>query len=104
MFKQIALLFALSIIIIFCLKELAYLFHFIIYWHNLVMHGLTRVFAGNNMGIILRNVSALVLLPLIIALVPAGIFRFVAHREFEYFSHCLWASWLILATILVLSK
>ena len=102
MIKQISILLCLSFIVIFFLQQFSYAVHYLIHWHALLMAAMGKIFAGGNIGILIRNLTALTLLPLGIAFIPYSIAKIVAHREFTYFYHVLWASWIILCMIIII--
>ncbi len=58
------------------------------------------VFSNSETGIMIRKVISLVLLPVVIAAIPALIYRAIKGKHMTYFLEVTWFLWLVL----VLSK
>ena len=57
---------------------------------------LTPVFSHGGLGIITRKVILLVVIPVLIAAIPALIYRLIKGREMPYFIELTWCLWLII--------
>lgn len=102
MLKQSAIYLILSILIVVFAK---YAHLFIVYidmLYTFIVIKLTPIFSGNSYGTLIRNVLSLTLLPVIIAGIPALIYRAVKGKgkQMPYFLELVWVLWLII----VLSK
>jgi len=60
---------------------------------------LTPVFSHTGWGILLRKILVLMILPLIIAAIPALIYRVIKGHEMPHFMATVWVIW----TVIVLS-
>jgi hypothetical protein len=61
---------------------------------------LAPIFSSSHSGIMIRKVLSLVLLPIVIAAVPALIYRAIKGKNMAYFLQVTWFLWLVI----VLSK
>lgn len=70
--------------------------------HDWVAQALTEVFSVGNAGNLLRGFIALLTIPLLIGLIPAGIYWLIRRHWFPYFMQVVWVVWLIQAGALVM--
>jgi len=101
MLKQSLFALVASVLVVFFIRELGYILFLIDGAHFFITEQLAKVFAGGQIGNIIRHAIALFIIPFLIALVPALIYWFATRTSFKYFPHILWVGWIILATLLV---
>lgn len=104
MLKHILALLILSVLVILLLHPFALLVYATIYLHNLIMHLLSGVFAGDYLGMILKQSIGLVIVPMIFTVLPGLIYWLITRREVGYFYWLTWAFWLMLVTAIALHK
>ncbi|ARG98081.1 hypothetical protein [Legionella micdadei] len=56
---------------------------------------LTPIFSQGGLGTVIRKVILLVLIPVIIAAIPALSYRLVKGKEMPYFMELTWCLWLV---------
>lgn len=100
MLKSTALYFILSILVVFFAKYAHVITAYIALAYTYCNYFLAPIFSAKPLFITLRQVIALVILPLIITGVPALIYQAIKHRNMPYFVESTWIVWLII----VLSK
>ena len=100
MLKQSIIYLVLSILIVVFARYAELLIVYIDMVYTYVNVKLSLVLNHGTSGIILRNVLTLVLLPVIIAAIPATGYRLIKHQNLPYFIEITWLLWLII----VLSK
>lgn len=106
MLKQGIIYLILSILVVLFAK---YALLFIVYIDMIYTYfeiNLTPIFSGNSYGTLIRNVLSLTLLPVIIAGIPALIYRAVKGKgkQMPYFLELAWVLWLIIVLSKVLVK
>lgn len=106
MLKQGIIYLILSILVVLFAK---YAFLFIVYIDMIYTYfdiNLTPIFSGNSYGTLIRNVLSLTLLPVIIAGIPALIYRAIKGKgkQMPYFLELVWVLWLIIVLSKVLIK
>jgi hypothetical protein len=102
MIKQIIAIIALSILTILTMLYAQEALQAIVSAHNWVSDTLTSVFSGGSAGNLIRQLLALLAIPLLIALIPAIIFWIVKRSWFPYFMHIVWVIWLVQTAALVI--
>ncbi len=100
MLKQILLVFVASILVILVMPQFARFLHELVGLHGMLSQDLALIFSGEFLGKILRHSLALLIIPLLVSLIPAGIYWLIKRREMPYWAHWLWILWLLLATAL----
>ena len=100
MLKQSIIYLILSILIVLFAKYAHLAIVYIDMFYTWVTLQLVPIFSGNAYGVLIRNVFTLVLLPVIIAGIPAMVYRAIKGRQMPYFFEVTWILWLII----VLSK
>lgn len=101
MLKQSLFVLIASAIVVVFVREIAYVLFFVDGVHYFITEQLAKVFAGGQIGNIIRDSIVLFLIPFIIALIPALIYWAATRTPFKYYMHVLWLSWIIMATLLV---
>lgn len=71
--------------------------------HDLISQGLMEVFSGGKAGTIARSLIALLTVPIVVALIPTGIYWLLRRHWFPYFSEIVWVVWLIQASALIVA-
>lgn len=102
MLKHFLALILLSIIAIFFLHQFAIFLHFIAYGHAWLADKLMLLFSNSNIGYLVSHVLALVLIPLIVALIPAFIYWLIRRGEMPHLILITWIIWIMLVTIIAL--
>ena len=100
MVKQSLIYLLLSIIIVIFAEYAQLLIVYTDILYNFVNYKLMPVFSSSATGILIRKVFSLVLIPVVIAAVPALIYRLIKGRHMPYFIEITWFLWLVI----VLSK
>lgn len=101
MLKQSIFVIIISIIVFLFGQQISHVLHLIGSLHQQTIHFLSQIFAGGYIGLIIRHVLAVFVIPFIIALIPTGIYYAIKHKPFPFFPHVLWVSWIILETFLL---
>lgn len=105
MLKHILLIVALSLLVVLG----ATYFHQVLQWllsaHDWVSSSLVDIFSGGKTGSVIRNLLALLSIPLLVGLIPLFFYWLVKRQSFPYFIEFIWVTWLILtASMVVLNK
>ncbi|HRD70119.1 MAG: hypothetical protein Q8M40_00735 [Legionella sp.] len=99
MLRQSLIYLLLSILIVVFAKYAHLLVVYIDMFFTYVNIKLTPVFSHTGWGILLRKILVLMILPLIIAAIPALIYRVIKGHEMPHFMATVWVIW----TVIVLS-
>lgn len=102
MFKQIIILLVLSLLIIVGMLYAQQGLQFLVAGHDWINEQLTQIFSGGQAGNIIRQLLALLAIPLIVGLVPAIIFWMIRRRWIPCFMEIIWVTWLIQAGALII--
>ena len=100
MLRQSIIYLLLSILIVIFAESVHLLIVYIDIFYNFVNLQLMPIFSNTDTGIMMRKVLCLVFIPVIIAAVPALIYRLIKGSHMPYFIQLTWFLWLVL----VLSK
>lgn len=98
--KQGLIYLALSIVIVVFAEYAHVLIVYLDMLYTYVNLKLSPVFSSSELGILIRRVFSLVLIPVIIAAIPAVLYRLIKGSNMPYFIQITWLLWLII----VLSK
>ena len=90
----------LSVVVVLFARYLHTLVIYIDLFYTLLNIKLGSIFSPSAIGVLMRKVVALSLLPVVIAAVPTLIYRAIRGRHTPYFMEIVWLLWLII----VLSK
>jgi hypothetical protein len=101
MIKHIAALILLSLVVILTMSHVQEVLNALLSAHQWISQTLTDVFSGGQAGNLIRQMIALLCLPLVIGLVPVGIYWVARRSFFPYFMNFVWVMWLIEVTALV---
>lgn len=102
MLKQLIAILLFSIFVIVSMPQAHVVLNAVVEGHNWVSELLTQVFAGGQTGLLIKNLFALVAIPLGIAAIPGLIYWLVRRQWFPYFIEIVWAIWLMQAAALVI--
>lgn len=100
MLKQALIYLGLSILIVVFAKYAHLFIVYIVMLYTYINVKIAPVFSSNHLGTLLRQVLSLVLLPVLVAAIPALIYRAIKGVQMPYFYEITWLLWLIV----VLSK
>lgn len=95
MIKHIIALVAISIVIVLGMTYAQQGVNYLVQAHDWVGNVLTDVFSMGQTGNVIRNSIALLLVPFVIALIPALIYWALKRNWFPYFMQTTWIVWLI---------
>lgn len=104
MVKQALVYLILSILIVVFASWAHLLLVYITTIYTWIVVQITPIFSISFNGILIRNIIALVLIPVIIVGIPALIFRLVKGKAMPYFMEITWVLWLIIVLGKVLIK
>jgi len=100
MLRQSIIYLVLSILIVSFAKYVHLMIVYIDILYNAVNLKLMPVFSNSETGIMIRKVFSLVVIPVVIAAIPALIYRLIKGKQLPYFIQITWFLWLVI----VLSK
>jgi hypothetical protein len=100
MFRQGIIYLLLSIVIVLFAKYAHLLILYIDLLYTYINVRLAPIFSNSHLGIMIRSVLTLVVLPLFLAAIPALIYQVIKKQRMPYFIQITWILWLII----VLSK
>ncbi len=101
MLKHITAVVVLSILVIVGMPYVQQGLQFLLLGHEWLSDLLKDVFSGGQAGNIIRQLIALLVIPVIIALIPAVIYWLVRRSWFPWFMEVVWVVWLIQTSALV---
>lgn len=101
MLKHVVTIVILSIVVIVAMPYVQQGLQFILSCHEWLSDLLKDVFSGGQAGNIIRQLIALLAIPVIIALIPAIIFWLAKRSWFPYFMELVWVIWLVQTSALV---
>lgn len=102
MVKQSLLYLILSILVVIFAKYAHLLIVYIAMAYTYANVKLMPIFSSTAVGIMLRQVLTLVLIPVIIAAIPALSYRLIKGKSMPYFIEVTWLIWLVLVLCKVL--
>ena len=97
---SILILIILSILAVFFIPELRIILHWIADAHRFLLDKLALVIAGGEIARVIRTTLALVIIPLLLALIPAFFYWLVKRRMMPNYMAVVWVIWCVLITIL----
>jgi len=104
MIKQVVYLVLISLAVVLMATYLDKAFLYLIHTYNVLNSWFSNIFASTKLGLILTQLCSLFLLPFIAAMVIAGGYWMFKRKQFPYLVQTMWVLWLILATMLVVSR
>jgi hypothetical protein len=102
MLKHIVAIVVLSILIIVGMPYVQQGLQFIVTCHDWLSDVLKNVFSGGQAGNIIRELIALLAIPVLVALIPAIIYWLAKRAWFPYFMELVWVIWLVQTSALVI--
>jgi len=102
MVKQIIAIILLSIAIIFSMPYIQQGLQLLLSMHDWIADVLTQVFSVGEAGDLIRQLIALLAVPVVIGLIPAFIYWLVKRSWFPYFMEFLWVAWIVQASALAI--
>ena len=102
MLKHVAAIVILSILVITSMTYAQQGLNYLLSAHDWLSEMLTDVFSGGNTGNLIRQLLALLIIPVLIGFVPAFIYWLVKRHWFPYFMELVWAIWLVQTAALVI--
>lgn len=96
MLRQSLIYLALSILVIVFARYAHLLIVYIDMVYAYVNFKLTPIFSHTGLGLLIRKVILLTLIPVAIALVPALVYRPIRGRQMPYLIELTWCLWLII--------
>ena len=96
MLKQSIVYLILSILIVVFAEYAHLLMVYIVTFYTFIMVKLTPIFSGISYGLLIRNVVSLILIPVIIAGIPALIYRVIKGQNMPCFIELTWVLWLMI--------
>lgn len=100
MLKTFLGLIALSILVVLFKAQFAELIHAIASLHNMISDKLAGLLTGFSAGALVAHLLSLVLIPIIVALIPAFIYWIIYRSEMPHWLVVVWVIWVMLATII----
>ena len=98
--KQSIVYLIMSIVVVLFAQYVHLLIVYIDVFYTYVNLKLAPIFSNSDLGIMIRKVLSLVCLPILIAAIPALIYRAIKGKQMTYFIEITWFLWLVI----VLSK
>lgn len=96
MIRQICIYLMLSILVVIFAKYLHLLVVYIDTFFTYISVQLKPIFSQAHIGLLIRKVIVLVLLPVIIASLPAFSYRVVKGQQMPHFMELTWLLWLVI--------
>lgn len=100
MLKQTLIYLCLSILVVLFAQYVHLMIVYVDLFYTFINVKLAPIFSNGALGIMIRKVISLVLLPVVIASIPGVIYRVVKGQNMPYFIEVTWFLWLVI----VLSK
>ena len=102
MLKHFLALIILAVLVILTMPYAHTLLDALVAGHNWIVDELKAVFSGGTAGNLLKQLIAALTIPLLVALIPAGIYWLARRHWFPYFMYIVWVVWLIQTSALVM--
>lgn len=102
--KHILVLFVLCVISIIWLREIAHVLHYLMDGYIALSKALSRLIVGGYVIAVIRQSLALMLIPILVTLVPAGIYWLAKRRLMPYLYETLYALAFVMIATLALYK
>ncbi len=101
MLKQIIAIIILSILVIVGIEYAQHGLQLLVSAHDWISDVLKEVFSGGHAGNIARQLIALLIIPLGVALIPAIIYWLAKRSWLPWFMEIVWVIWLVETSALV---
>ena len=103
MIKHIVALIVLSILVVMGMMYAQQLLQALLSAHEWISEELMQVFSGGEAGNLARQLIALLSIPVFVGIIPAIIYWALKRKAFPYFMPLVWATWLVLTAVIVIS-
>jgi uncharacterized membrane protein len=100
MLKTFLGLIVLSILVILFKSQFADVLHWVASLHAILSDKFVLLFSGSSAGLLIAHVLSLVIIPIVIALIPAFIYWLIYRTEMPHWLVIVWIVWVMLATII----
>lgn len=97
MAKQLTIYLIISLLVIIFHKYFNLAIFYIDTFYNYINFKIAPIFSHTYLGIIIRKTLILMIVPILITLIPAIIYRVVKGNKMPYFMVIVWFLWFILA-------
>ena len=105
MLKHSLMIIALSILIVLFTSHSQQGIQWLLAAHDWVSNILLNVFSGGKAGNLMRELLALLAIPVAIALIPAFAYWLIRRHWFPYFMEIVWIVWLVqVGALLTMTK
>lgn len=101
MVKQAILIILLTVAAVFFKAQLSHVLDALISLHNTIAASLTKIFASDDDGLLVQNIIALLLIPLVLGGLVGLVFWFVKHEMMPHTMLVIWFVWLVLVTTMI---
>lgn len=102
MLKHVVALVALTIVVILFMSRIQQGLGFLVSAHDWVDDPLKQVFSPGTTGNMIRELLALLVVPVLLSLVPILAYWLGKHALFPWTLHLVWALWLVQTAAIVL--
>ena len=102
MFKQGLIYLLLSIIVVLLAKYANLLIIYIDLVYTQINITLVPIFSSSELCVMIRKIVTLVMIPVLIAAIPALVYYAIKRRQMPYFFEITWVLWLVIALSKVL--
>jgi len=102
MTKQTLFIILLSIIVVLLGNQVAMVLGWLDTGHAFITDQLGLIFSGGEYGQMIREILALILIPVIVVIVPATAYNMAKRKTMPCMNELVWGVWLVLATIVVI--
>lgn len=101
MVKQFILIILLTVAAVFFKTQLNHVLDWLVSLHNGIAGGLTKIFASDDDGLLVQNIIALLIIPLVLGGVVGVVFWFIKHEMMPNTMLVIWFLWLVLVTTMI---
>lgn len=102
--KQLLAIILLSLVVLFANSTLNDALHHLIDFHQWISDALVTIFSSGKTGDIIKAVLALLLVPAVLAGVPALVYWGMKRTLMPYLWPIIWTAWIIQAVAVTLSS
>ncbi|MCX7120648.1 MAG: hypothetical protein NTZ67_02555 [Gammaproteobacteria bacterium] len=95
-YKNFIMLIALSVAAIFFQTQLMHVLQFLMYVHAQLAKGLGVIFSLNAVGEVVQSVLALILIPVVLAIIVGVAHFFIRQHHFPHPMTLIWVCWAVL--------
>lgn len=101
MFKQLLLIMFLSVLTIVFKIQLGHALDSVVYLHNIIARALHVVFSDDQIGRLIQDMIALILIPLFVGLLVGGSYWMIKREPLHQVKAIVWVVWLVLLVTMV---